>query len=87
MSEGGRPRKNRGFEKEVRRDGKGWVKTGEGVRDLAQSLSRCDLERGQGSGTAQLRPPPRPLIPYRPFRPFTYSPPNEGAQARANNEY
>lgn len=42
---------------------KGGKKTGreeEIVRDLAQSLSHSDLERGQGSGTAQLRPPPRP---------------------------
>lgn len=56
---------------------KGGKKTGWGeeiVRDLAQSLSHSDLEQGQGSGTAQLRPPPRPLIPYRPLRPSTPQP-------------
>lgn len=58
----------------------------ERVKDLAQSLSRSDLEQGQGSGTAQLRPPPHPLIPYWLLHPSTSQSPNERAQARANNE-
>lgn len=81
-----------GFKREVRRRyGKWWEKTGgkgeERVRDLAQSLSHSDLEQGQGSGTAQLRPPPHPLIPYWLLHPSTSQPPNERAQARANNEH
>lgn len=76
-----------GVKREVRRRyGKRVRKRGERVRDLAQSLSQSDLEQGRGSGTAQLRPPPRPLIPYWLFQPFTSQPPNERAQARANNE-
>lgn len=34
--------------------GKRWGKGEERVRDLVQSLSHSDLERDQGSGTAQL---------------------------------
>lgn len=65
------------------------MRRGERVRGLAQGSSRRDLEQGQGSGKAQLQPPPHPLIPYWPFRPSSSSSqrPNERAQARASNEH
>lgn len=58
-----------------KRVGKDERKGEERVRDLAWSLFLSDLEQGQGSGTAQLRPPPLPLIPYRPLCPSTSQPP------------
>lgn len=59
----------------MEKGGKRREKGEERVRDLAKSLSHSDLEQGQGSGTAQLQPPPLPLIPCRPLRPSTSHPP------------